>query len=251
MPEAPHPPNTPPAAGNFILVIDLGTGGPKAGVVDDAGHVLAHAGRKVTTHLLPGGGAEQDPEEWWSRALEAARESLDASGAPPEQVRAVACTSQWSVVVPVDESGRALMRAVHWLDTRGAAYNQAVTRGFPSVQGYGAGKLWSWLRRTGMAPTHSGVDSLGHILFLKNERPEIYARTYKFLEPMDYLTFRLTGRCTASQIVALLDCPAVRRRFALAEPDLDLIERWLAETRVCWGIDAQSRSAAGLPARVL
>jgi xylulokinase len=44
----------------------------------------------------------------------------------------------------------------------------------------------------------SGVDGLGHILYLKHERPEIYARTYKFLEPMDYLNLRLTGRFAAS-----------------------------------------------------
>ncbi|VAW28239.1 hypothetical protein MNBD_BACTEROID07-778, partial [hydrothermal vent metagenome] len=37
------------------------------------------------------------------------------------------------------------------------------------------------------------------VLFIKNERPDIYARTYKFLEPMDYLTARLTGKITATQ----------------------------------------------------
>jgi xylulokinase len=37
------------------------------------------------------------------------------------------------------------------------------------------------------------------VLFIKNERPDIYARTDKFLEPMDYLTSRLTGRITATQ----------------------------------------------------
>jgi xylulokinase len=36
-------------------------------------------------------------------------------------------------------------------------------------------------------------------LFIKNERPDIYARTHKFLEPMDFLTARLTGKVTATQ----------------------------------------------------
>jgi len=184
---------------SHVLVIDLGSGGPKAAVVDDTGRIASHAAEKVTTHLLPGGGAEQDPADWWNLARAAARKALAASGVAPERILAVSCTSQWSVVVPVDEHGVALGRAVHWLDTRGGPYNRAVSRGFPSVQGYGLGKLVTWLRQTGMAPTHSGVDSLGHVLFLKNEHPDIYARTCKFLEPMDYLTCRLTGRCTASQ----------------------------------------------------
>jgi len=184
---------------SYVLVIDLGTGGPKTAVVEDTGRIVSHAAEKTTTHLLPGGGAEQDPAEWWELTRSAVRKVLDASGLPPERIRAVSCTSQWSVVVPVDENGEVLTRAVHWLDTRGAPYNQAVTRGFPSIQGYGVGKLWTWLRHTGMAPTLSGVDSMGHVLFLKNEHPDVYARTDKFLEPMDYLTLRLTGRCTASQ----------------------------------------------------
>jgi xylulokinase len=37
------------------------------------------------------------------------------------------------------------------------------------------------------------------VLFIKNERPDVYAKTYKFLEPMDYLTSRLTGKITATQ----------------------------------------------------
>ena len=80
------------------------------------------------------------------------------------------------------------MNAVHWLDTRGGIYNRQITAGFPSVLGYGLFKLLKWVKYTGLVPTHSGVDSLGHVLFIKNERPDIYADTYKFLEPMDYLT---------------------------------------------------------------
>ena len=56
-----------------------------------------------------------------------------------------------------------------------------------------------WIKLTGFAPTHSGADSLGHVLFIKNERPNIYAKTYKFLEPMDYLISRLTGKIVATQ----------------------------------------------------
>jgi xylulokinase len=103
------------------------------------------------------------------------------------------------VAVPVDAHGDPLMRAVHWMDTRGGPYNRAIASGFPRIQGYGLAKLLKWLRLTGLAPTLSGVDSLGHVLFIKHACPEIYARTHTFLEPMDFLTSRLTGRITATQ----------------------------------------------------
>ena len=53
-------------------------------------------------------------------------------------------------------------------------------------------------RLTGGAPGNSGKDSISHILYIKNAHPEIYERTYKFLEPTDYINLRFTGRYAAS-----------------------------------------------------
>ena len=47
-------------------------------------------------------------------------------------------------------------------------------------------------------PGNSGKDPIAHILYLKHIHPEIYQRTYKFLEPIDYIGLRLTGNFAAS-----------------------------------------------------
>lgn len=185
-------------SGRFVLAIDLGSGGPKAALVADTGDVVATAQEKTPTFLLPDGGAEQDARAWWEGAKQTARKVISESGVAAEKIIAVACDSMWSVVVPVDVHGEPLMRAVHWMDVRGGRYNRQIIKGFPRIQGYGVFKLLKWIRSTGLAPTHSGVDSLGHVLYIKNERPDIFAKTHKFLEPMDYLTSRLTGRITAT-----------------------------------------------------
>jgi xylulokinase len=98
----------------------------------------------------------------------------------------------------VAADGRALSRAVHWTDRRGAPYTHDLTRGLIKVQGYGLQRLLGWMWYTGGVPTHSGADALAHMLFIKHERPEIYRQTYKFLEPADYLNLRLTGKFAAS-----------------------------------------------------
>jgi xylulokinase len=183
----------------YVLAIDLGSGGHKAAIVADNGDVLASVEKNIKTQMLPNGGAEQDPHEWWQGAKDAAKQVIRESGVSAEDIMAVGCDSQWSVVVPVDEHAEPLMNAVHWLDTRGGKYNRQISGGFPSFQGYNLFKVLKWIKLTGLAPTHSGVCSLGHVLYLKNECPEIYAKTHKFLEPMDYLTSRLTGRITATQ----------------------------------------------------
>jgi xylulokinase len=181
-----------------VLAIDIGSGGPKVAVVDEQGEIVAHARESVPTIFVGGGGAEQSPHDWWQAVTRAVRAALAQPQVVVDKIVAVACTGQWSVTVPVGRDGEPLMNAVHWMDTRGARYTQAVTDGAIKLEGYGLRRLFRWVRLTGGVPTHTGADVVAHALFLKHERPDIYARTHKLLEPMDYLNLRLTGRPCAS-----------------------------------------------------
>ena len=181
-----------------VLAIDLGSGGPKVAVVTERGEILAHARGSVETLFVDGGGAEQNPFEWWQAVDQAVTTVLAQPQVDRSRMVAVSCTGQWSVIAPVDASSQPLMNAVHWMDSRGAPDTQALTDGMIKIDGYGLRRLLRWIQITGAVPTHSGADSLAHILFLKRGRPDIYARTHKLLEPMDYLNLRLTGRFSAS-----------------------------------------------------
>ncbi|HUU01705.1 MAG TPA: FGGY-family carbohydrate kinase [Myxococcota bacterium] len=186
------------AENKYILAIDLGTSGPKVALVSGTGEVVASEFEPNRLILLPGGGAEQDPDEWFDSIMTAAKRLLAARTELRAKVTAVCCTTQWSGTVAVDEHGRHLMNAVIWMDSRGAPYAKELARGFPSLEGYGLFKVLRWVRLTGGAPTRSGKDSLSHILFIKRERPEVYLKTHKFLEPKDYINLRLSGLFAAS-----------------------------------------------------
>ena len=56
------------------------------------------------------------------------------------------------------------------------------------------------------------------------------------------------SRYDANQVLAILDEPAVQRRFALMTEDLDTVHRWVRDAGVRWGIDAAHRAGFGLPA---
>src|SRR5579871_1193132 len=181
-----------------ILAIDLGTSGPKVALVAADGAVVASAFAETPLLLLPNGGAEQRPDDWWTAIVRATRQLLAGRPVPAGQIAAVSCTSQYSCTVAVGKDGRPLMNAISWMDTRGARHVRHVTGGLIRFQGYSIPKLLTWVRRTGGMPTHSGKDSIAHILYIKNEHPEVYQAAYKFLEPKDYLNLRLTGRYAAS-----------------------------------------------------
>jgi len=56
------------------------------------------------------------------------------------------------------------------------------------------------------------------------------------------------SRLGATTVLAPLEAAAVRSRFHLTERDLPLIRRWIEETNIRWGIDAEYRGELGLPA---
>ncbi|MHB1583521.1 MAG: xylulokinase [Acidimicrobiales bacterium] len=187
-----------PPADTHVLAVDLGTGGPKAAVLSAAGTVKADGFAPVPLQLLPGGGAEQSPDDWWSAVVSASRQAIDRSGVAVERIVGVGCTAQWLGTVPVDGDGRPLGDAVIWMDSRGAPLVRRIVRGRVNVLGYDPVKVGSWIRRTGGAPSLSGKDPVGHILFLRAHRPDVYRATATFLEPVDYLNLRLTGVVAAS-----------------------------------------------------
>jgi xylulokinase len=182
----------------YVLAVDLGTGGPKVAVVSASGRIVAHATEPVALHLLEGGGAEQDPLEWWSAIGAASHRALADAAVPPEDLIGVGCTAQWSGTVAVGADGSPLMRAIIWMDSRGNRAIRKVAGGSVNVLGYDPRKIVRWVQVTGGAPGLSGKDPVSHILFIRDEFPDVYANTATFLEPVDYLNLVLTGRTCAS-----------------------------------------------------
>lgn len=182
----------------YILAIDLGTSGCKVGLVSLTGKVVGWAFRPVQLQVVEKIGAEQNPEDWWTAFLDAAREVIGANTVPITNIAGICSSTQGEGTIAVDRSGKPLMNAVIWLDMRGARYLKREMRGL-KIAGYDALKLQKWLRLCGGAPALSGKDPAGHMLLIREEFPDIYARTYKFLNVLDFFNLRLTGRFCATQ----------------------------------------------------
>jgi xylulokinase len=182
----------------YVLAVDLGTSGCKAALVSLDGTVVAWKFAAVETLLFPNGGAEQDAHAWWHAFLRVAKHLVDRGGVAARDVVAVCCSTQGECTVPVDAGGQPLMNAVLWMDARGAAPLKSHMGGPIRVAGYSPLRLWRWIRLTGGAPSLAGKDPAAHMLYIKHAHPDVYARTAKFLNALDYLNLRLTGRCVAT-----------------------------------------------------
>ncbi|MHA1894256.1 MAG: xylulokinase [Candidatus Helarchaeota archaeon] len=182
----------------YILAIDHGTSGAKTAIVSVYGKVVDFEFEETPLYLLDGGGAEQDPDEWMKAIFLTSKKLIDKDLVPTEDIVGVCCSSQWSGTVPVDKDGNHLYNAIIWMDTRGAPYISKMAKGLINIEGAGITNIIRFLKVTGGGPGGAGKDPIAHILWLKHEHPEIYRKTYKFLECKDYLNLKLTGKFAAS-----------------------------------------------------
>ena len=172
-----------------VLAIDLGSSAVKAAVVDDAGVLRGTGHAEINLILADDGAAEQDPEQLWRAVKQACGQAIEGSKA---EIVGLACSSQYSSVVPVDEAGEAVANLILWRDTRGARHARALVEGAP-------GSRQTWIDIHGLPPSPEGRDTLAHMLHIKNDRPQVYDRVHAFLEPVDYLILRFTGVIAANQ----------------------------------------------------
>lgn len=182
----------------YILAIDLGTSGPKVALFSLQGELVGSEFQENRVLLLADGGAEQSPTEWWQSIDTAVKRLLARGLVSNDDIIAIGTTGQWSGTVALGRDGVPLSNAIIWMDSRGEPYVREIAGGVVKVEGYALGKLLKWIRITGGLPGYAGKDPIAHILYLKYVHPEIYAHTYKFLEPIDYIGFLLTGKIAAS-----------------------------------------------------
>ena len=56
------------------------------------------------------------------------------------------------------------------------------------------------------------------------------------------------SRMSVNRVMALLELSEIKDKFGISEPEIDIVERWIKETNIRWGIDAEHRRKLGLPA---
>lgn len=183
---------------HYTLGIDIGTFQSKGALVDSSGKIIGSA---VKAHEMivpqPGWAEHRADEDWWDDFKFIARAILDQSGVAPGDIQAVACSAIGPCMLPVDAAGEPLMNAVlYGVDGRAEREVAELTARI------GEDVL---LDRCGNALTSQSVGP--KILWLKRNRPEIYARTAKILTSTSYLVFKLTGEYAIDHTTAAFFSP--------------------------------------------
>lgn len=166
----------------YIATFDIGTTAVKGVLVDLDGRAAAARSLEIPT-LADGRFREQRPQDWWDafRAI-----SLDfCQEAPPEKILGVAMSGQMQDLIPLDGDLDPVCPAILYADGRAEDQAEALEAAVGPER---------FLALTGSRC--DGSLPLPKLMWLRERRPELYARTRHILiSSKDYVAARLTGVC--------------------------------------------------------
>ena len=171
-------------AADRVLALDVGTQSVRAMVFDPAGNLLARTKVPIEPYVPgPPGCCEQDAGLYWQALGEATRGLWQQPGVERSAIAGVALTTQRGTVVPTDESGEPLRRAMVWLD-------RCRAEGLPRIGG-------SWglkFKAARATETVATFQAEAEANVLARREPDVWARVRHYLLLSGFLVHRLTGR---------------------------------------------------------
>lgn len=167
---------------SYILSHDLGTTGDKATLFSAEGKLISSTFASYQTYYPEIGWAEQDPDHYWRAFCESTKALIDKAKIKPFDIAVVSFSGQMMAALPVDKDGKALRNSIIWADLRST-------------------------KQVGELSTRIGEDSVyeitGHrlsasysatkIMWIRENEPEVYKNTHKFIHAKDFIVSRLTG----------------------------------------------------------
>ena len=161
-----------------LMGIDIGTTSLKGCVFDENGNELASVTKSYT--LITDGERVEFPAEKYFELFEQAYEELSKK----VRIDAFAIDTQGETLIFLDKSGNPLMNAIVWLDNRAEKQAKAIEEKFGIKSVY---------ETTGQTEIPAGYPA-PKVLWLKEERPELFEKLDKILLLEDYLLYRITGK---------------------------------------------------------
>jgi xylulokinase len=183
-----------------VLAYDIGTTSAKTCLfaLGSTLQLLGSASQRYPLRILPFGGAEQDPDDWWNAMRATTSDVLSRTGVSSESVGALSFCCQMQGLVLVDAEGRVLRPAMSYMDQRAVAqWSRGIGTGL-RVAGLNARKLLLSLLVTGGASA-SVKDPVWKYAWVKENEPEVFRRIHAWLDVKEYLLLRCTGNALMTE----------------------------------------------------
>ncbi len=200
----------------YFMGIDIGTYESKGVLIDENTNVVAsHACPHLMETIKPGY-AEHDAEKtWWADFCELSNTLIAKAEVDPKDIAAVGCSTIAPCCLPVDKDLNPLRKAIlYGIDVRAEKEINYLN------ELYGEDTIFE---KYGTPITTQSAAA--KILWIKNNEPEIYAKTDKFVTGTTYLVAKLCGEYVIDNYTAATWVPMYNMENCDWEEELDIFCR--------------------------
>jgi xylulokinase len=227
----------------YVLGIDVGTGGTRAVITNESGRIVASATEEHAAFASPQiGWAEQHPDDWWRAAKISIRKALEIGNVRGEEIVCVGFSGQMHGAVMLDNSGQPVRPALIWCDVRTEKQCRELNNRV------GAEKLIQLTCNPALANF-----TLTKLMWTRENEPENWARVRSVILPKDYVRLKLTGeRATdLADASGTLMLDVANRKWSAevlqaVEMDQSLLPQLFESPEICARISAAGAEATGL-----
>lgn len=178
----PNPDNT------YLLGIDVGTGSARAGVFTANGRMVGTDKCPIAIHREGGTIVEQSSDDIWQAVIKSVKGAVKASNVDAKHIGGVGFDATCSLVVlgengtplPVGDADYPERNIMVWMDHRALEQAERINASGHRVLDYVGGRI-------------SPEMETPKLLWLKENRPEVFANAWQFMDLTDFLTWRASG----------------------------------------------------------
>ena len=178
---------------HYVIGVDVGTGSARAGIFELTGRMVSSAKHDITLFRASGSIVEQSSAEIWSAVCDAVKGALSQAAVPPDRIAGIGFDATCSLVVlgsggqslPVGPSEHAERDIIVWMDHRAVTQAQRINATDHEVLKYVGGRI-------------SPEMETPKLLWLLENKPEVFAAAWQFFDLTDFLTWRATGDLSRS-----------------------------------------------------
>jgi sugar (pentulose or hexulose) kinase len=168
----------------YLIGLDLGTTAVKIGLFDSEGQTVGVSTHEYNLITLEVDYVEEDVNVYWKAFTDGILELKRSFPSELSNSVAFGISAQGETLVCVDDSGTSLRNAIVWMDNRASLEADELRDKFTDELCYEV---------TGQV-SFEPVWPAAKILWLRNNEPETFNITKKFLLIEDYFLYKLTGK---------------------------------------------------------
>ncbi|NMB96906.1 MAG: gluconokinase [Clostridiaceae bacterium] len=169
---------------DLFMGVDIGTSGVRAAIFDEKGKEVGLHHEEYPMICTEPGMGELDPDRVFKSTVNVIKSCIEKSGIEGKNIAAIGFSTQLFSILAVDSEGKCLTNVFTWADSRSVNHAELIKEKYDYVKMYNS---------TGCRAQHP-MYPVSKILWFKDTKSEIFAKTYKFISIKEYVLFRLYGK---------------------------------------------------------